>query len=84
MFTIKSVADDIITIIGSSKTDIPIPVLTGDFARLFTIAYCSTTHASQGCSFDFPCTIYEFNKMDARLKYVALSRIAKKAYINIC
>ena len=38
MFTIKSVSDDIVTIIGSSKQDISIPVLTEDFARLLTIA----------------------------------------------
>ena len=83
MFTIKSVTDEIITLIGSIKNDIPIEILTEDFARLFTIAYCITTHASQGCSFDFPYTIYEFNKMDARLKYVALSRSKKYEYINI-
>ena len=83
MFTIKSVTDEIITLIGSNKNDIPIPVLTEDFARLFTIAYCITTHSAQGESYDFPYAIYEFNKMDARLRYVALSRSTKKEYINM-
>ena len=83
MFTIKSATDEIITLIGSNKNDIPIEVLTEEFARLFTIAYCITIHSCQGESYDFPYSIYEFNKLDARLKYVALSRSTKKSYINI-
>ena len=83
MFTIKSVSDEIITLINSNKNDIPIEIVTEDFARLFTIAYCIIIHSCQGESYDFPYSIYEFNKLDARLKYVALSRSNKKAYINI-
>ena len=66
-----------------NKNDIAIEVLTEDFARLFTIAYCITIHSCQGESYDFPYSIYEFNKLDARLKYVALSRSSALENINV-
>jgi len=53
------------------------------FQKLFRIGYAFTTHSSQGLSIDKPYTIYEFNRMSQKLKYVALSRSTKHEYINI-
>ncbi len=40
-------------------------------------------HSVQGMSIDKPYTIHEFNRMDQKLKYVALSRATKHENINI-
>ena len=47
------------------------------------VAYCITIHKAQGLSYDHAYTIHEWHKLDARLKYVALSRCTKLEYINI-
>ena len=49
-----------------------------DIANYFYPAYCITVHRSQGTTFDHPYTIFEWDLMDERLKYVALSRSTKK------
>ena len=54
-----------------------------DFQHLFYIAYCITTCRSQGSSFNTPYKIHEWEKMDERLKYVALSRSSDIKLINI-
>ena len=61
------------------KQEIPID----QFQRLFYVAFCITTHKSQGCTFDKPYTIHEFNKFNSKMKYVALSRTTDKKFINI-
>ena len=53
------------------------------FQYLFRIGYAFTTHSSQGLSIDKPYTIHEFDRMNKKLKYVALSRSTKHEYINI-
>ena len=54
-----------------------------EFQKNFRIGYAFTTHSSQGMSIDKPYTIHEFNRMDQKLKYVALSRATKHENINI-
>ena len=54
-----------------------------EFQNYFYVAYATTIHKSQACTFDFPYTIHEWEKLDTRLKYVALSRATKKKKINI-
>lgn len=44
------------------------------FCKYFYPAYCITIHSSQGQTFDQPYTIYDWDRLDTRLKYVALSR----------
>ena len=53
------------------------------FAELFHVAYCITTHRAQGETIREPYTIHEWDRMDARLKYVALSRSTDIKNINI-
>ena len=54
-----------------------------EFQNYFYVAYASTIHKSQACTFDFSYTIHEWEKLDQRLKYVALSRATDKKKINI-
>ena len=54
-----------------------------DFQHYFYVAYAITIHKSQGSTFDFSYTIHEWDKLDNKLKYVALSRATDKEYINI-
>ena len=79
-FTVKKVFDDLIILTDGHAT---MEIERADFTRQFNLAYCITTHSSQGATFDYPYTIYEFHKMDARLRYVSLSRATKKEYINM-
>ena len=53
------------------------------FQRLFYPAYCITTHKMQGETLNTPYTIHDFDMMDQKLKYVALTRATNKRIINI-
>jgi ATP-dependent exoDNAse (exonuclease V) alpha subunit len=80
-FIIKDIQKELITIENYKGETYDIN--TSDFQKWFYVAYCITTHASQGCTFDFPYTIHEFNMMSNTMKYVAISRSTKKEYVNI-
>jgi ATP-dependent exoDNAse (exonuclease V) alpha subunit len=54
-----------------------------EFQNLFQIAYCLTIHKVQGCSFKEKYCIHEFEKLNKRLRYVALSRSSDIKHINI-
>ena len=84
-FTIKEIQHSknnilIVDEVGETK-DIPFSL----FQKLFYVAYCLTIHKCQGCTFDHPYTIHEWDhpRFDERLKYVALSRTTKIENINI-
>ena len=79
-FIVHKVAATLITLTDGHAT---MEIETAEFTRLFNLAYCITTHCCQGSTYDYPYTINEFNKFDARLKYVALSRATKTEYINM-
>ena len=56
---------------------------TKDFHKFFYLAYCITSHASQGETFREPYTIYDWKMMNHRARYVSLSRgTEKKKYSN--
>jgi ATP-dependent exoDNAse (exonuclease V) alpha subunit len=81
-FTIKKIDNKKqIIIITDDEKDIDIPV--AEFQKMFYIAFCITTHKSQGSTFNHSYTIHEFNQFDERLKYVALSRATDINLINI-
>ena len=46
-------------------------------------SYSFTVHSCQGMSIDKPYTIYEWERMHKKLKYVALSRATKEEHINV-
>ena len=64
---------------SNNKLEIPID----KFQKFFYVAYCITTHKSQGSTFNHGYTIHEYDKFDSRLKYVALSRSTDIKNINI-
>jgi ATP-dependent exoDNAse (exonuclease V) alpha subunit len=79
-FTIKAIKQKVIVVVDEGKEqEVPIP----EFTKMFNVAFCITTHKSQGATFDEPYTIHEFDQFDKRLKYVALSRATDINLINI-
>jgi len=56
-----------------------------EFKNMFYPAYCITAHVSQGCTFETPYTIHDWNhpRMDITAKYVALSRATNIKNIQI-
>jgi ATP-dependent exoDNAse (exonuclease V) alpha subunit len=84
MFRITKADAEFITITSSENTSIAcMSIKTSDFVKLFNIGFCITIHCAQGQSYDHPYSIHEFNRLDKRLRYVALSRSTKKSFINL-
>jgi ATP-dependent exoDNAse (exonuclease V) alpha subunit len=54
-----------------------------DFNKMYHVAYCITCHKCQGATYNQQYTIHDWNMMDKRLRYVALSRTTQKRFINI-
>ena len=54
-----------------------------DINKLFYLGFCFTTHRAQGETINEDYTIYEWEKMNKKLRYVALSRGTDKKNINI-
>ena len=79
-FVISHINNEYMTLLEDERT---IEIKTEDFQRHFCVAYCITTHSSQGATIDKSYTIHEFDKMDKRLRYVSLSRSTDKNNINI-
>jgi len=80
-FTIKKIDTFNITIEDDFKNLIKINIQ--DFQKFFLPGYGCTVHSAQGMSIGEPYTIHEWDRMDQRLKYVALSRSRSIEYINI-
>jgi ATP-dependent exoDNAse (exonuclease V) alpha subunit len=81
-FTIMNASSDGIRI-KNDHTKQEIVIKVEDFQRLFYVAYAMTSHSVQGQSFDCQYTIHEWEKMDAHMKYVCLTRARTKNQINI-
>ena len=79
-FSIKHINEEYMILEEAERT---IEIKNEDFQRNFCVAYCITTHSSQGATIDKQYTIHEFDKMDKRLRYVSLSRSTDKNNINI-
>ncbi|MBC7766561.1 AAA family ATPase [Arenimonas sp.] len=82
-FTVKHFNKETITVLRKNDSSSQLIVKHADFAKLFYPAYYITLHKSQGSTFDKPYTILEWNVLDEKLKYIALSRSTKKELINI-
>jgi len=84
MFKITKADAEFITITSSENDSIACKsIKTSEFTKLFNIGFCITIHCCQGQSYDHPYSIYEWEKLDERLKYVSLSRSTKKEFINL-
>lgn len=51
--------------------------------KFFDLAYCITIYKSQGSTYDFPYTIYEYDLLDKKNKYTAFSRSTKRENIHL-
>jgi ATP-dependent exoDNAse (exonuclease V) alpha subunit len=58
-------------------------VITHQQFNHFDLSYCITTHVSQGSTYDFPYSIYEYQYFDQPLLNTSMSRSTKKSYINL-
>ena len=84
MFRITKADAEFITITSSENDSIAcMSIRTSDFVKLFNIGFCITIQCAQGQSYDHPYSIYEWEKLNERLKYVSLSRSTKLSYINM-
>jgi hypothetical protein len=59
-----------------------VEVKLDEFHKLFVVNYCSTTHKAQGETITEDFTIWDWDRMDERLKYTAMSRAKKPEQIN--
>jgi hypothetical protein len=58
-------------------------VETRRFHESFLMAYCITTHKSQGNTFDVDFTIWEWHAMEEELRYTSMSRGKRVGQISI-
>jgi len=77
---LKKIQNDAINLCNSEKE---LLIDKDDFQKLFYVAYCITIHSSQGETFNESYTIYDWERLDKRLRYVALTRASDISYINI-
>jgi energy-coupling factor transporter ATP-binding protein EcfA2 len=83
MFTVIDWDDKNIRMRNNDDENNIIKVAHSKFQKLFAVAYCTTIHKYQGTTINKPFTIHEWDLLDERLKYVALSRTTDIDLINI-
>ena len=79
-FSIDEINNDVVSISNEIKT---LKIPSKNFNRLFNLAYCITIHKSQGATFNGKYTIYEWEKLTRKLKYVAISRATCETNVQI-
>jgi ATP-dependent exoDNAse (exonuclease V) alpha subunit len=80
MFICSKILGDEVVVKNEFKT---LSIPKSKFNKIFLMAFCITTHKSQGLSLNEPYCIHEFEKFDKKLKYVSLSRATNYNFINI-
>ena len=70
-------------IIKAKNARIELEIPFNQFQHLFYVAFAMTIHRAQGQTYDFNFTIWEWEELDDRMKYVALTRATSKKLINI-
>jgi ATP-dependent exoDNAse (exonuclease V) alpha subunit len=82
MVVCSSIKKDSVLVVNNLGENIEVPKHKIKF--LFHLGFCITIHKSQGATFTDKYTINEWEKLDKRLKYVALSRATDEnnIYIN--
>jgi len=67
-------------VITDHKRDISIE--PNEFNNIFDLAFCITSHKSQGSTFNEPYMIYDWDHMNESAKYVAITRATKLENIH--
>lgn len=82
MFRIREINkdDNFIIIDNTYKSNIKIPI--NKFQQLFHVAYCITSHKSQGQTYNKNYTIHDWHLMSETCRYVSLSRASDFDYVN--
>jgi ATP-dependent exoDNAse (exonuclease V) alpha subunit len=86
-FVVKSIDNDIITLTSTRANDDGIEeehIIEMDLDRIqlaLLCCYCMTTHKSQGITISGAVTIHDWDMMDKKLRYTAITRVKK--YENI-
>jgi DNA replication protein DnaC len=80
-FMVIKITNEFITVKNELNEEKEVKKAT--FNRLFHLAFCITVHKSQGATFNKPYTIYDWEIMNNKLKYVAISRATKIENIQI-
>jgi ATP-dependent exoDNAse (exonuclease V) alpha subunit len=80
-FKITDIDDDCIEFGNKREKCLSIPI--DEFQKYFFVSYAITIHKSQGDTIKKSFTIHECDRLDKRLKYVALSRATTCDHINI-
>ncbi len=60
-----------------------IEVELNEFQNYFLLNYCITTHKSQGDTIDKPYNIYDWEKMDVKMRYTAITRAKSADLVGI-
>lgn len=68
---------------NGEKVPYVLDVSIDDFKNNFYLNYCCTTHKMQGETLTENFTIYDWHKMDKKLRYTALSRAKKPDQVHI-
>ena len=55
-----------------------------EFYHGFLVGYCITTHKAQGSTIDGRLSIWDWEEMDEKLRYTAITRATKLENINFC
>ena len=72
-----------VEIVDILNKDITLTISTEKLTKLFTIAYASTIHSSQGKTYTQDYVIHEWSKLNNTLRYVALSRTSNSKIVHI-
>lgn len=84
-FIVKEIrkVDNTIIVYKVESPEITLTVPVDKFSWCFYPAYAISIHKSQGSTYKQPYTIYEWEKLNRSLRYVALSRACSSHLVNI-
>ena len=88
-FTVDSINDKEITMhsirpdCNGNEMIYSITIKKNKFHKYFLLNYCTTTHKAQGDTIDEDINIYDWDKMNKKLRYTAITRVKNINQIGI-
>ena len=83
-FDVANFNDKLVRLRSIVDEDIKIDIPAAEFTQYFQPRYAITAHRCQGSSIDVEHSIWDYAKMDEKLRYVALSRSTLLSLVNVC